>query len=87
MKPSEYDAAREALGFTHSKLARVIGVSERTPFRYADGATIPEPAARLLLTLVWARLTTSSRKFDELVAILESPRVRKVNKLIAELEE
>jgi DNA-binding transcriptional regulator YiaG len=71
MKASEYKAAREALGWTHARLARVIGVSERTPYRYAEGEAIPEPVARLLVTLVWARLTTSTRRFNELVNELE----------------
>jgi transcriptional regulator with XRE-family HTH domain len=71
MKPAQYKAAREALGWTHAKLAETIGVSERTPFRYAAGEVeVPEPAARLLRLLVLLRLTVSARKFDELVAEL-----------------
>jgi hypothetical protein len=31
MKPAQYRAARDALGWTHAKLAETIGVSERTP--------------------------------------------------------
>jgi DNA-binding XRE family transcriptional regulator len=56
MKPAQYKAAREALGWTHAKLAETIGVSERTPFRYAAGEVeVPEPAARLLRLLVLLR--------------------------------
>jgi transcriptional regulator with XRE-family HTH domain len=71
LKPAQYKAAREALGWTHAKIAETIGVSIRTPFRYASGeAVIPEPAARLLRLLVALRLTVSTRKFDELVSEL-----------------
>lgn len=72
MKPSEYIAARDALEWSHAKVARVIGVDDRTPYRYAAGEIIPkEPTARLLRALVWAKLTLSKRKFNELVQQLE----------------
>jgi hypothetical protein len=77
MKPTEYEAAREALGWTHAKLAATIGVSVRTPYRYQGGdVDIPEPAARLLRLLVLLRLTVSDRKFDALIEELDR-RVRK----------
>jgi transcriptional regulator with XRE-family HTH domain len=59
LTPAQYRAARTALGWTHSKIARVIGVHKRTTLRYQAGKTeIPEPAARLLVRL---RLTVSTR--------------------------
>jgi transcriptional regulator with XRE-family HTH domain len=71
MTPSEYEAAREALGWTHAQLAETIGVSVRTPYRYQGGdVDIPEPAARLLRLLVLLRLTVSLRKFNELTGEL-----------------
>lgn len=71
MKPAQYEAARDALGWTHAKLAKVMGVAERTPYRWASGdVTMQEPEARLLRLLVMLRLTTSARKFDELTSEL-----------------
>jgi transcriptional regulator with XRE-family HTH domain len=71
MTPHEYEAAREALGWTHAQLADIIGVSRRTRYRYQGGEVdIPEPAARLLRLLVTLHLTTSGRKFEQLVAEL-----------------
>jgi len=66
MKPREYDAARQSLGWTQAQLAEVLGIGRRTPYRYANGQ-IPEPVARLLRLLVLLHLTTSARKFNELV--------------------
>jgi hypothetical protein len=49
MTPREYEAAREALGWTHAKLAETIGVSIRTPYRYQGGeGGIPEPRSSSL---------------------------------------
>ena len=61
-------AARDTLSWTHERVAKVLGVGRRTPYRYANGdVTIPEPAARLLRLLVLLRLTVSKRKFDDIV--------------------
>jgi hypothetical protein len=70
MTTSEYRNARETLGWTHLRMAQVLGLGRRTPYRYAEGATIPEPAARLLRLLVIMRLTTSERKFEQIVSQL-----------------
>jgi len=60
-------AARDTLSWTHERVAKVLGVGRRTPYRYASGdVQIPEPAARLLL-LVLLRLTLSERKFEDTV--------------------
>lgn len=68
MTHNQYNAARETLAWTHERLAQVIGVGERTPYRYASGdVAIPEPAARLLRLLVLLRLTLSERKFEEII--------------------
>jgi transcriptional regulator with XRE-family HTH domain len=68
VKPAQYKAARDALGWTHAKVAEIIGVDESTVYRYQRGEVeIPGPAARLLRALVWLRLTESTRKFDQLV--------------------
>jgi hypothetical protein len=49
----------------------VLGISRRTPYRYAAGdVEIPEPSARLLRLLVALRLTVPKHKFNELVAQL-----------------
>lgn len=66
-KVNEYTAARDVLRWTHEELAKVLGVGERTPYRYAAGDTIPEPQRRLLRLLVLLRLTLSARKFEEVV--------------------
>jgi hypothetical protein len=61
-------AARDTLSWTHERVAKVLGVGRRTPYRYASGdAPIPEPAARLLRLLVLLRLTLSERKFEDIV--------------------
>ena len=70
MTRSEYRHARETLGWTHKRMSEVLGLGRRTPYRYAEGGTIPEPAARLLRLLVTLRLTTTQRKFDALVSQL-----------------
>jgi hypothetical protein len=67
MTGSEYRNAHETLGWTHLQMAQVIGIAKRSPYRYAAGGTIPEPAARLVRLLVLLRLTLSERKFDEIV--------------------
>jgi hypothetical protein len=61
-------AARDTLSWTHERVAQVLGVSRRTPYRYQGGEVrIPEPAARLLRLLVLLRLTLSERKFEDIV--------------------
>ena len=67
MTKSEYRSARETLGWTHLRMAQVLGLGRRSPYRYAAGDTIPEPAARLLRLLVVLRLTLSERKFNEII--------------------
>jgi hypothetical protein len=47
MTPDEYEAARDALGWTHAKLAETIGVSIRTPYRYQGGEGAYRSRARL----------------------------------------
>jgi hypothetical protein len=59
------------LGWSHPKLAEVIGKSERESYRYSNGAVeIPETVGKLLRRLVRDRLTLSERKFEETVAQL-----------------
>jgi transcriptional regulator with XRE-family HTH domain len=68
MTPSQYMAARNALGWTHEKLAETIGVDLTTVYRYQRGEVEPgEPAARLVRLLVRLRLTFPRKKFEELV--------------------
>jgi hypothetical protein len=68
MTKREYRSARETLGWTHLRMAQILGVGQRTPYRYAAGEVdIPEPAARLLRLLVLMRLTLSERKFNDIV--------------------
>ena len=67
MTRSEYRHARETLGWTHKRMSEVLGLGRRTPYRYAEGGTIPEPAARLLRLLVTMRLTTSEKKFEQII--------------------
>ena len=72
MRDNEYNVARETLGWTHEQLGDAIGVSERCPYRYANGEVdIPEPARRLLRLLVLLRVTMSGRKFEEIVKQLQ----------------
>jgi hypothetical protein len=68
-------AARDTLSSTHERVAQVLGVSRRTPYRYASGdVQIPEPAARLLRLLVLLRLTLSERRFEDIVDTLTDGR-------------
>jgi hypothetical protein len=68
MTRREYKSAHETLGWTHLRMAQVLGVAQRTPYRYAAGEVdIPEPIARLLRLLVLMRLTFSERKFNDIV--------------------
>jgi len=68
MKYREYNSAREALGWTHEKVALVLGVSRRMPYRYQRGELdVPEPTSRLIRLLVLLRLTLSARKFEDIV--------------------
>ena len=65
-------AARDTLSWTHERVAKVLGVGRRTPYRYASGEVqIPEPAARLLLLLVLLRLTFNKQKFEDIVKQLD----------------
>jgi len=70
MRSSEYQSARDTLGWTHMRLAEVLGVGKRTALRYAKG-DVPEPAARLLRLLVLLRLTMSERKFEDIMRQLD----------------
>lgn len=68
MEPREYKAVKEALGWSHERLGNAIGVTERTPYRYASGdVEIQEPTARLMRLLVLLKMTMSQRKFDEVL--------------------
>lgn len=68
MTPREYWAVKEALGWSHEKMGHAIGVTERTPYRYASGdVEIQEPTARLMRLLVFLKMTLSQRKFDEVL--------------------
>ena len=61
-------AARDTLSWTHKRIAQVLGVGRRTPYRYASGDVhIPEPAARLLRLLVIMRLTFNKHSFEDIV--------------------
>jgi transcriptional regulator with XRE-family HTH domain len=72
MKTKEYMSAQDTLQWTHKKLAKVLGISRRTPYRYQSGEVkIPEPAARLVRLLVLLRLTLSERKFEEIIKQLD----------------
>jgi DNA-binding XRE family transcriptional regulator len=73
MTPDQYEHARVTLGMSHEKLAQVIGVDRRTPFRWVKGENrrgIREPQARLVRLLVLLRLTVSERKFNEILGEL-----------------
>jgi predicted transcriptional regulator len=71
MTSHQYKHARRTLGWSHPKLAEVIGKSERESYRYSNGAVeIPETVGKLLRRLVRDRLTLSERKFEETVAQL-----------------
>lgn len=67
MKPAQYKAAREALGWSHRKIADTLGVNRRTPYRWQLEEVADEPAARLLRLLVRLHLTIPRRKFEQLV--------------------
>jgi hypothetical protein len=61
-------AARDTLNWTHKRIAQVLGVGRRTPYRYASGDVhIPEPAARLLRLLVVLHFTFTGQKFERIV--------------------
>jgi DNA-binding transcriptional regulator YiaG len=68
MSPLEFMNARAALGWSYPELANTLGVSLRTPFRWASGENnLQGPEARLLRLLVLLRLTVSAHKFNELI--------------------
>src|SRR5262245_32607823 len=71
MTHREYRYARETLGWTHLEMAEALGVSRRCTYRYQNGESIPEPVGRLLRLLVMMRLTTSHRKFEQIVRQLD----------------
>ncbi|WP_425154859.1 helix-turn-helix domain-containing protein [Candidatus Palauibacter sp.] len=53
MTPREFRAARDRLGFSVAKLARMLGVSPRTVQRWQNGThDIPGPAAALVRRLL-----------------------------------
>ncbi len=70
MTSNQFRSAHETLGWTHGRLAEVLGVSKRCTYRYQAGESIPEPVVRLMRLLVTMRLTTSERKFEALVSQL-----------------
>ena len=67
MKLEEYIEIRDALGWTSTELAAVIGKTTRTLTRYASGYPIPGPTARLLRLLYRDRYTMSKERFKQLV--------------------
>ena len=74
MKPRQYDAARNELGWTHAKVARIWNRNLRTVFRYASGDKdwpIPPELARLLRLLVRLRFTVSKREFESIMEEME----------------
>jgi hypothetical protein len=72
MKPSQYEAARQTLGWSHVEAGAFVGKSWRMMFRYAAGThDMPPTVARLLRLLVYLRLTVSQRKFDDIVREIE----------------
>jgi hypothetical protein len=42
MKPAQFKAARDALGWTNVQIADTLGIAERTLYRHAAGGTMPE---------------------------------------------
>ena len=68
MNAREYKAACAALGWEPHQVSKGIGVSRRSPFRWANGGKIREPEARLLRLLVLLRLPLSERKFHEMLS-------------------
>jgi len=67
MTSNQFVNAHQTLGWTHAKLAEMLGVSRRCTYRYQNGDTIPEPVQRLLRLLVMMRLTTSKDNFEKFV--------------------
>lgn len=68
MKPIEYRRSREALGWTHEKLAEVLGRTERTSYRYAAGIVpVPNAVAMVIRRLVSDKLTMSKARFETMV--------------------
>ena len=74
-----YNAAKEALGWSHEKMGHICGVTERTPYRYSSGEVeMPPPAGQLLKLLVLLNMTMSASKFDAIVEqLLESEAKRR----------
>jgi hypothetical protein len=68
-------AARDTLSWTHERVAKVLGVGRRTPYRYASG-DVPEPAARLLRLLVLLRLTFNTDRFEAIVSQLDPKEMK-----------
>ncbi len=53
MTPEQYRGLVEVLGLTIQGSASVLGISERSAYRYANGRTeVPESVAKLLRMLV-----------------------------------
>jgi hypothetical protein len=71
MTAKQYRHARDTLGWTHARLAEILGKTERQSYRYANGnISIPDTVGKLVRRLVHDRLTLSERKFDQMVAEL-----------------
>jgi len=63
-----YCTAKETLGWSHEKMGRVIGVTDRTPYRYSSGEVeMPPASAQLLKLLVLLYMTMSGPKFEGIV--------------------
>jgi hypothetical protein len=72
MKPSQYEAARNYLGWSHEEAGAFVGKSWRMMYRYAAGShDMPPTVARLLRLLVYLRLTVSQHKFEQIVKEIE----------------
>ena len=71
LTPRQYEAARSELGWTHDKVARVVGRSRYSIHRYIRENTIPPGMANFLRVLVHLRLTLSKAKFEQIIAGLE----------------
>lgn len=52
MTAAQFNAAVARLGLSQGEAAKLLGVSIRSAHGYANGATIPEPVARLLRLVI-----------------------------------
>jgi len=62
MTTAEFRAALADLGLTAYSAGPVLGVSKRQTYRYAAGASIPEPVARLLRAYLHLRTKDKGRR-------------------------